>query len=62
MNFPVSYDDVKKVEEHNKVCVMVYTTSLVEHVNKAKEEIEELEIIRDYIGNPDSYLTDTINL
>ena len=41
---------------------MVYTTSLVEHVNKAKEEIEELEIIRDYIGNPDYYLNDNINL
>ena len=41
---------------------MVNTTSLVEHVNKAKEEIEELEIIRDYIGNPDYYLNDNINL
>ena len=41
---------------------MVYTTYLVEHVNGANEEIEELEIVRDYISNPDYYLSDTINL
>ena len=41
---------------------MVYIISLVEHVNKDKKEIEELESIRDYIGSPYYYLNDNINV
>ena len=43
----------KKIEENNKVCVMAYIISLVKHVNKGNEEIEEVETIRAVISNPD---------
>ena len=46
MNFPTSYDDIKTFEEHNKVCVMVYTTS-TENIKKLKKKkkIEFLFVI-----------------
>ena len=37
MQFPTSYDDIKTFEEHNKVCVMVYTTS-TENILKKKKK------------------------
>ena len=62
MNFPASYDDTKIFEENNKVCVMVYTTNKTKYQNKNEEEREDLEIIRDFVGNPDYYENDNINL
>ena len=53
MQFPTSYNDIKTFEENNKVCVMVYTTTI---------EKQELIIIRDFLGNPDYFLNDNINL
>jgi hypothetical protein len=62
MNVPASYDDTNTFEENNKVCVMVYTTNKTKYQNKNEEEREDLEIIRDSVGNPDYYENDSINL
>jgi uncharacterized C2H2 Zn-finger protein len=61
MHFPTSYDDIKTFEENNKVCVMVYTTSTETYIEN-DEEKEELVIVRDFLGNPDYFLNDNINL
>ena len=53
MQFPTSYDDIKTVEEHNKVCAMVYSTSTETY--KENEEEEDLVIVRDFLGNPDYF-------
>ena len=52
-NFPTSYEDIKKFEENNKVCVNVYAT---------KKENEETIIVKEMLGNPDYFLNDNINL
>ena len=62
MNFPASCDDTKTFEENNKVRVMVYITNKTKYHNKNEEEREDLEIIRDFVGNPDYYENDNINL
>ena len=36
MNFPTSYDDIKTFEENNKVCIMVYTTSIIKNEKEDK--------------------------
>jgi hypothetical protein len=61
MQFPTSYDDIKTFEENNKVCVMVYTTSTEQYIEK-EEEKQDLVIVRDFLGNPDYFLNDNINL
>ena len=53
VNFPTSYEDIKKFEENNKVCVNVYAT---------KKENEETIIVKEMLGNPDYFLNDNINL
>ena len=53
MNSPANYDDTKTFEENNKVRVMVYITNKTKYHNKNEEEREDLEIIRDFVGNPD---------
>ena len=62
MNFPASCDNTKTYEENNKVCVMVYITNKTKYQHKNEEEREDLEIIRDFVGNPDYYENDNINL
>ena len=62
MNSPANYDNTKTFEENNKVRVMVYITNKTKYHNKNEEEREDLEIIRDFVGNPDYYENDNINL
>jgi hypothetical protein len=38
MQFPTSYDDIKTFEENNKVCVMVYTTSTEQYIEKEERK------------------------
>ena len=37
MQLPTCYDDIKTFEEHNNVCVMVYTTSTETYIEKEEE-------------------------
>ena len=53
VNFPTSYEDIKKFEENNKVCVNVYAT---------KKENDDTIIVQEMLGNPDYFLNDNINL
>ena len=62
MNSPANYDNTKTFEENNKVRVMVYITNKTKYQHKNEEEREDLEIIRDFVGNPDYYENDKINL
>ena len=41
---------------------MVYITNKTKYQHKNEEEREDLEIIRDFVGNPDQYENDKINL
>jgi hypothetical protein len=53
VNFPASYNDIERFQENNKVCVVVFTT---------KKEDEDTLIVKEFAGNAEYVVNDTIYL
>ena len=53
VNFPTSYGDIERFQENNKVCVVVFTT---------KKEDEDTIIVKEFVGNPEYVVNETIYL